>query len=138
MQLKKTKRSAPHEITDAKRAFLSSTLNVILEKLKWDLDDDPDDMDEDDKAAFEELRKVRISLYTLQLIPDEEYQELRTFMDSTLMIDPDLVTEAVRTLALNTLTAYQNGVSLKWNDAELAVYLVYIFGEINKCKPSLC
>lgn len=95
-------------------------------------------MDEDDKAAFEELRKVRISLYTLQLIPDEEYQELRTFMDSTLMIDPDLVTEAVRTLALNTLTAYQNGVSLKWNDAELAVYLVYIFGEINKCKPSLC
>lgn len=61
-------------------------------------------------------------------------QELRTFMDSTLMIDPELVTDSVRTLALNTLTAYQNGVSLKWNDAELAVYLVYIFGEINKCE----
>ena len=59
-------------------------------------------------------------------------QELRTFMDSTLLIDPELVTDAVRTLALNTLTAYKNGVALKWNDAELAVYLVYIFGEINK------
>ena len=53
-------------------------------------------------------------------------------MDSTLLIDPELVTDAVRTLALNTLTAYKNGVVLKWNDAELAVYLVYIFGEINK------
>ena len=54
-------------------------------------------------------------------------------MDSVLVIDPTPVTDAVRTLALNTLEAYQNGVSIKWNDAELAVYLVYIFGEINKC-----
>lgn len=53
-------------------------------------------------------------------------------MDSVLVIDPALVTEAVRTLALNTLNAYQSGVTIKWNDAELAVYLVYIFGEINK------
>ncbi len=58
-------------------------------------------------------------------------------MDSILIIDPDLVTESVRTLALNTLNAYQNGVTLKWNDAELAVYLVYIFGEINKCRCEL-
>ena len=57
-------------------------------------------------------------------------------MDSILVIDPDIVTEAVRTLALNTLTAYQNGVALKWNDAELAVYLVFIVGEINKCGVS--
>ena len=53
-------------------------------------------------------------------------------MDSTLLIDPQLVTDSIRTLALNTLTAYRNGVTLKWNDAELAVYLVFIFGEINK------
>ena len=50
------------------------------------------------------------------------------------MIDQDLVTEAVRTLALNTLSAYTNGVPVKWHDAELAIYLVYIFGEINKSK----
>ena len=50
------------------------------------------------------------------------------------MIDQDLVTDAVRTLALNTLSAYRNGVSVKWHDAELAIYLVYIFGEINKSK----
>lgn len=55
-------------------------------------------------------------------------------MDSVLVVDPTLVTDAVRNLALNTLNAYQSGVTIKWNDAELAVYLVYIFGEINKCK----
>jgi len=62
-------------------------------------------------------------------------KDLRTFIDSVLVIDPSLVTNAVQTLAMNTLNAYQNGGAVKWNDAELAVYLVYIFGEINKCEP---
>ena len=57
-------------------------------------------------------------------------------MDSVLVISPSLVTGAVQALAMNTLSAYQNGVAVKWNDAELAVYLVYIFGEINKCEPA--
>jgi hypothetical protein len=35
---------------------------------------------------------------------------------------------------LNTISAYQNGVAIKWHDAELAIYLVFIFGEINKSK----
>lgn len=65
------------------------------------------------------------------------YQELRNFMDSILVIDQDLVTDTVRTLALETITTYQNGGSLKWNDAELGVYLVYIFGEINKSECNL-
>jgi len=56
-------------------------------------------------------------------------------MDSVLAIDQDLVTDAVRTLALNTVTAFRNGISMKWNEAELGIYMVYIFGEINKCKP---
>jgi exportin-T len=58
-------------------------------------------------------------------------------MDSVLMVDQDLVTDAVRTLALNTLSAYRSGASVKWHDAELAIYLVYIFGEINKSKITL-
>lgn len=55
-------------------------------------------------------------------------------MDSVLIIDQDLVTDAVRTLALNTMSAYQNGVSMEWYEAELGVYMVYIFGEVNKSK----
>jgi exportin-T len=49
-----------------------------------------------------------------------------------LIIDQGLVTNGLRTLALDTLSAYQRGVEVKWNDAELAIYLVYVFGEINK------
>ena len=60
---------------------------------------------------------------------------MRVFLDSILSIDQDLVTEAVRTLALNTIAAYQSGTTVKWNDAELGIYLVYIFGEINKSMP---
>lgn len=53
-------------------------------------------------------------------------------MDSILAIDQDLVTDAVRTFALTTIEAYKNRVEMKWNEAELGIYLVYIFGEINK------
>lgn len=53
-------------------------------------------------------------------------------MDSILTIEPDLVTTAVRTLVLATLSAYRSGVRVEWHGAELGVYLVYIFGEISK------
>ncbi|KAH6913077.1 KapM protein [Coprinopsis sp. MPI-PUGE-AT-0042] len=98
-----------------KRSFLSAMLQVIVKKLKWDEDADPHDPEDDDNAEFEKMRK-----------------ELRTFMDSILTIDQELVTDEVSKLALQTISAYQSGQTLKWNDAELGVYLVYIFGEINK------
>lgn len=53
-------------------------------------------------------------------------------MDSVFTIAPDLVTAAVRALVLATLSAYSSSVLVEWNDAELAVYLVYIFGEFSK------
>lgn len=31
---------------------------MVLQKLKWDEESDPEDMDEDDNSAFEDLRKV--------------------------------------------------------------------------------
>ena len=58
-QYKRAKKNNPDEIiSPEKRAFLNKTLETILEKMKWDEDDDPDDMDEDDLAAFDLLRKV--------------------------------------------------------------------------------
>ncbi|KAF5382216.1 hypothetical protein D9615_004331 [Tricholomella constricta] len=112
---KRSRKISAGPIDDAKRSFLTSLLQVLLTKMKWDPDADPADADEDDNAEFEKMRK-----------------ELRTFMDSILAIDQHLVTDAVRTLALNTISAYQNGVSIEWHDAELGIYLVFIFGEINK------
>jgi exportin-T len=45
-------------LSPARREFLVSLVSVVLQKLKWDPDEDPNDMDEDDKAAFEGMRKV--------------------------------------------------------------------------------
>ncbi|KAF9223423.1 ARM repeat-containing protein [Gyrodon lividus] len=112
---KRTRKVSSDPLDDATQSFLTSLLDVILQKLKWDKADDPTDMDEEDVVAFDGLRK-----------------DLRTFTDSILTIEPDLVTIAVRTLVLETLAAYRNGVNVEWHDAELAVYLVYIFGEISK------
>ncbi|KAF8910650.1 ARM repeat-containing protein [Gymnopilus junonius] len=112
---KRARKLSSEPLDDSKRSFLASLLQIVLTKMKWDEKPEPDDADEDDIAEFDKMRK-----------------DLRVFLDSILAIDQELVTEAVRTLALNTISAYQSGVSLKWNDAELGIYLVYIFGEINK------
>lgn len=57
-------------------------------------------------------------------------------MDSILIIDEELVTSAVGRIATSTLTAYEaaraagSADAVSWRDAELAVYLVYLFGEL--------
>ncbi|KAK7050996.1 pre-tRNA nuclear export protein [Paramarasmius palmivorus] len=112
---KKKRKTTTAPIEPEKRAFLASLLQVILDKMKWDIDADPEDPEDDDNTEFEKIRK-----------------ELRNFMDAVLVIDQDLVTEAVRSLALSTIEAYKNGVEMKWNEAELGIHMVYIFGEINK------
>ena len=134
-QLKKIKRSSPQDITDETRAFLSSTLSALLQKLKWDEDEsDLDDMDEDDRQAFETLRKVPSSQLSNRRVTHSSKGDLRNHLDAVLAIDQDLVISAVQRLVLDTLSVYQSGAHLKWNDAELAVYLIYIFGEINKSR----
>ncbi|THV03246.1 ARM repeat-containing protein [Dendrothele bispora CBS 962.96] len=112
---KRARKSSSGPIEAEKRNFLTSLLQVMLGKMKWDEEANPDDVDDDDNAEFEKLRK-----------------DLRTFMDSVLVIDQELVTNAVRSLALTTIEAYKSNVGTKWNDAELGIYMVYIFGEINK------
>lgn len=57
-QYKRARKTASEPLEESKRTFLISLLRVILQKLKWEEDSDPDDMDDDDKAAFEDLRKV--------------------------------------------------------------------------------
>ncbi|KAI0264504.1 ARM repeat-containing protein [Gloeopeniophorella convolvens] len=112
---KRGRKTSTEPLSEQKRAFLASLQGIILKKMRWEEDADLDDIDEDDRAAFEYLRK-----------------ELRSFMDSVLSIDQDLVLEAIRTHALQTLQLYATGAAVKWHDAELAVYLIFIFGEINK------
>ena len=51
-----------------KRAWLSSLLDVLLEKLKWDEAADVEDADDDDNAEFEKLRKVGSSRHSLRRV----------------------------------------------------------------------
>lgn len=137
IQYKRAKKNNPDEpIFQERRAFLKQTLDTILEKMKWDEEDDPGDMDEDDLAAFDLLRKVRIFLLTsLRVIALTLYvhlQDLRVFLDSIQTLDHDLVTSTIHSLAITTLTAFEGGISLKWQAAELAIHLVYLYGEIIK------
>lgn len=57
-QYKRVKKMSSDPIDDSKRSFLVELLNVILQKMKWEETDDPEDIDDDDKAAFDGLRKV--------------------------------------------------------------------------------
>lgn len=59
-QYKKAKAASPQmHMTSEKRDFLESLLKIVIEKMKWDSEAQPDDMDEEDKASFEVMRKVR-------------------------------------------------------------------------------
>lgn len=64
-------------------------------------------------------------------------QDLRTFLDAVFQINPQMVTEAMSNLALNTFNAFRNGIPVKWNEAEVAVYMVYIYGEVNRSTSPL-
>ena len=46
------------------------------------------------------------------------------------MLDVDVVTQALSDHAHGVLIAYENGTQLTWVDAELATYLVYLYGEL--------
>jgi len=59
VQYKKAKQASPQtHMTTEKHAFLTSFLKVVIEKLRWDPDTSPDDLEQDERAAFESMRKV--------------------------------------------------------------------------------
>jgi hypothetical protein len=62
LQYKRSRKISSNPIDDTKRSFLTSLLQVILTKMKWDPDADPDDVDEDDNAEFDKMRKVPITV----------------------------------------------------------------------------
>ena len=118
-------------MTEEKKQFLSSLLEVAFQKMKWDTDADPDSMDDDDQLGFDTMRKVGEipQMLILLLRPP---QDLRTFADSVMAIDESLVNGYVQNLALDTLQQFQSGISISWQDAELAVYLIFLYGELQK------
>ncbi|KAH7106341.1 ARM repeat-containing protein [Auriculariales sp. MPI-PUGE-AT-0066] len=112
---KKPDNRLPSVTAESLRQFWTLTLTVVLKKMRWDSDAEPKDMDEDELQMFDALRK-----------------DLRVFMDSILGMDKDLVASAVQQFSLNTLRVLESGVEVPWQDAELAVFLVFIYGELSR------
>lgn len=54
------------------------------------------------------------------------------FLDAILIVDEDLVNSLIQLKVNETLRGYQNGASSSWVDVELAVHLVYLYGEFQK------
>ncbi|KIM27530.1 hypothetical protein M408DRAFT_329975 [Serendipita vermifera MAFF 305830] len=111
---KKAKQASPDtHMTAEKRTFLEEMLGVLLDMLKWDEDDEPEIFDEDDIIMFENTRK-----------------DVRKIMDMIYVLDNDLVTSAISQQAQSALDLYEGGANLPWNQAELAIYLVFMYGEL--------
>jgi exportin-T len=88
--------------------------------MKWDPSQDPDEMDEEELLAFDKMRK-----------------DLRTFLDALLAIDEELVTGTVLNAVVETLRGYDAGEAVQWQDAELAVHIVFFYGELQKSNRGL-
>jgi hypothetical protein len=46
-------------MTSERREFLQKAVEILVKKLKYDPEDEPEYFDEDDAADFENIRKVR-------------------------------------------------------------------------------
>ena len=57
-------------MTVEKRQFLSSLLEVSLRKMRWDSETDVDDLDDDDRSAFEQMRKASLRAALLHAAAD--------------------------------------------------------------------
>jgi exportin-T len=58
---KRNRKISSGPLDESKKSFLASLLEVILAKLKWAEEPDPDDADEDDIAEFEKIRKASLA-----------------------------------------------------------------------------
>lgn len=135
LQYKKAKKIGPQtHLTEGKRQFLRSALEIVIAKLKWDKEADPDDMDVDDLTAFDNMRKVGEPplLTLLGSRSDFFLKELRSFAESILILDEELAVSALQSSAINILSAYERRDAIEWQDLELAVHLVFLFGELQR------
>ncbi len=99
-----------------------------------------EDADPEEVEAFMDMRRVSVvcardrqvhtSLPALPLPP----QILRSTLDAIAEIDPELFNNKVGGLVMDIYNAIRsNGPSsVSWQQAELAVYMTYVFGETQK------
>lgn len=97
------------------REMLPSILNAIVSKMRYDETASWGNEDEQtDEAEFQELRK-----------------RLQNLQKSVAAVDQTLYLETLSNLVANTFqTLDQQGSQMDWRDLDLALYEMYLFGEL--------
>ena len=102
---------------------MTSILDISLRQLAWPTDAEwqaptGEEPDPDDELA--QMRLVRITC--------------RSIIESVALVDKDLHTDVVARIVGSTLDSLQSGgvQAVPWQQAELALHLVYTFGEMYK------
>ncbi|WWC92796.1 uncharacterized protein L201_007755 [Kwoniella dendrophila CBS 6074] len=114
--------SPPPPLTPQRREFLASMLDILIRQLAWPEDAEweapGNEDDSDDEMAL--FRTFRV--------------HCRSYIESIAQIEKALHTEVVARIVVATLDAFQSGgpAAVPWQQAELALHLVYTFGELSK------
>ncbi|WVR08059.1 hypothetical protein IAU60_005105 [Kwoniella sp. DSM 27419] len=109
-------------LSSERRSFLASMLDVLIRQLAWPEEAEWEapgtEEDSDEETAL--FRNFRV--------------HCRAFIESIAQIDKGTHTEVVARIVVATLDAFQSGGSqaVPWQQAELALHLVYTFGELSK------
>ncbi|CAG8500890.1 6782_t:CDS:10 [Ambispora leptoticha] len=107
------------ELSNSQREFLASLLNVIVMKMRYDDETDWGGADEEEvEAEFLEMRKAG-------------------FIDAIWKVDEPLFTTYIHSAVINTLDNYQiRGNEIGWREFELALHLLYLYGEAYQGQPN--
>ncbi|CDZ96539.1 Nuclear mRNA export factor receptor LOS1/Exportin-t (importin beta superfamily) [Phaffia rhodozyma] len=119
---KRAKKGEALNLSPSKRAFFTSLLNVIMKKMEWGRDADwslggeDGDVDPEEVNNFQTMRK-----------------QLKTAVEAIANIDPDLFVGSVSNFILSTLQTFQSqgAGGVTWQQAELALFLVYSWSEFS-------
>ncbi|WRT69690.1 uncharacterized protein IL334_006680 [Kwoniella shivajii] len=114
--------SPPPPLSPERRQFLASMLDILIRQLAWpeeaEWEAPGNEEDSDDEMAL--FRSFRVYC--------------RSYIESIAQIEKALHTEVVARIVVATLDAFQAGgpSAVPWQQAELALHLIYTFGELSK------
>jgi len=120
---KEKKKDGANHLDAAKSTFLNSLLQVVLRKMQYTTEEEwgggDDDEDEDEAVHFAEMRK-----------------NLKTLFDAIAVLSEELFANQVRSLIVGVLDTLDSGNQgkLTWQQVELVLYVLYLYGEAMKGK----
>lgn len=125
-------------LSEERRQFLSSLLDILIRQLAWPRDAEWEAPTGEEPDLGDELATMQAKrIVSRLLIHPLTSQACRSFIESISQLDRNLHTEVVARIVVSTLEALQSGgpSAVSWQQAELALHLVYTFGEMTKSKP---